>query len=239
MGYGGALIWTGLARNLKKAYPDKKIIFLFRGTPREILLNKPISDHVIYQNNDDIFLVTSKLKWFFLKRNFGADEVVTVDMDDPKCRYWGKQTREKIEFKTQKHAIERACHAYGLTDIELKPKIVLSGEEISQIDQLLRENNLEKNVRLALDVASSSFYSNGFYKVNGKEITKENLEQFYSDNSLVLEKGLSKKAMYDKAIEEARKISLQFGISFESAGEKIADQMLNIKSSLGDVQDAL
>ncbi len=36
----------------------------------------------------------------------------------------------------------------------------------------------------------------------GKEITKENLEQFYIDNSLVLEKGLSKKAMYDKAIEE-------------------------------------
>jgi len=28
MGFGGALIWTGIAYNLKKKYPEKEIIFI-------------------------------------------------------------------------------------------------------------------------------------------------------------------------------------------------------------------
>ena len=36
-------------------------------------------------------------------------------------------------------------------------------------------------MRLALDVAASSFYSEGKYKIDGKEITKEELMKIYSD----------------------------------------------------------
>jgi ADP-heptose:LPS heptosyltransferase len=185
MGYGGALIWTGLARNLKKAYPEKKLIFLYRGTPKEILLNKPISDHVIYQNNDDIFLISSKLKWFFVKKRFRTDEIITVDMDDPNCRYWGKQTRDKIEFKTKKHAIEIACEAYGLKNIELKPKIVLSKEEISQIDRLLQENNLEKDKFICIEPHANIAYTpnKSWFWDRWQELT-DKINQYIQQNNL-------------------------------------------------------
>ena len=34
----------------------------------------------------------------------------------------------------------------------------------------IKENNLEGKVKLALDVAASSFFENNSYKVDGKEI---------------------------------------------------------------------
>ena len=53
------------------------------------------------------------------------------------------------------------------------------------LSEAIKQNNLENKVRLALDVASSSFYQNGKYKVDGKEMTKEELISIY--NSLIQE----------------------------------------------------
>ena len=47
------------------------------------------------------------------------------------------------------------------------------------LGQAIKENGLEGKVRLALDVASSSFYEDGLYKVDNKEITKEELANIY------------------------------------------------------------
>src|SRR3989339_2224028 len=41
--------------------------------------------------------------------------------------------------------------------------------------EAIKRNNLQDKVRLAIDVAASSFYNNGKYKVEGKEISKEEL----------------------------------------------------------------
>ncbi|MEI8174470.1 MAG: phosphopyruvate hydratase [bacterium] len=49
----------------------------------------------------------------------------------------------------------------------------------------IKENNLEGKVRLSLDVAASSFYSNGMYKVDGKFVSKEGMLSIY--DSLVKE----------------------------------------------------
>jgi enolase len=53
------------------------------------------------------------------------------------------------------------------------------------LSKALKENNLEGKVRLALDVAASSFYLNGKYIVDGKEINKEQLMGIY--DSLIKE----------------------------------------------------
>lgn len=47
--------------------------------------------------------------------------------------------------------------------------------------QAIKENNLEGKVRLALDVAASSFYNNGEYFVDGKNISQDELSNIYKN----------------------------------------------------------
>lgn len=47
------------------------------------------------------------------------------------------------------------------------------------LTQAIKENNLEGKVHLALDVAASSFYKNGLYCVDGKDISKDELIELY------------------------------------------------------------
>ncbi len=51
--------------------------------------------------------------------------------------------------------------------------------------EAVKENNLQGKVRFSIDAASSSFFTNGMYKVDGKEIPEEELMDIY--NSLVKE----------------------------------------------------
>jgi enolase len=53
------------------------------------------------------------------------------------------------------------------------------------LSEAIKINNFEDKVRLALDVASSSFFENEMYKVDGKNISKEELGDIY--NSLIKE----------------------------------------------------
>ncbi len=65
------------------------------------------------------------------------------------------------------------------------PQISDIRKPLEYLSIAIKENNLENKVRLALDVASSSFYKDGKYKVDGKEITKDELMSIY--NSLITE----------------------------------------------------
>ncbi|MFA6300777.1 MAG: phosphopyruvate hydratase [Candidatus Paceibacterota bacterium] len=53
------------------------------------------------------------------------------------------------------------------------------------LTEAIKQNNLENKVRLALDVAASSFFSDGRYEVDGKNISKEELLSIY--DSLITE----------------------------------------------------
>src|ERR1035437_3298559 len=81
---------------------------------------------------------------------------------------------------------------------ELNNGIVDSGDEgglaprtgdirapLEYLKEALRKNNLQDKVYLALDVAASSFFENNLYKVDKKDIFKEDLLNIY--NSLVQE----------------------------------------------------
>ncbi|MFA6520507.1 MAG: enolase C-terminal domain-like protein [Candidatus Paceibacterota bacterium] len=61
------------------------------------------------------------------------------------------------------------------------PKISDIRQPIIYLHEAIKQNGLEGKVRIALDVASSSFYDKGKYKVDGKEITKDELLGIYAD----------------------------------------------------------
>ena len=59
------------------------------------------------------------------------------------------------------------------------PQISDIRKPLEFLTQAIEKNGLENKVRLALDVASSSFYENGKYKVEGTDISKEELMSIY------------------------------------------------------------
>lgn len=65
------------------------------------------------------------------------------------------------------------------------PKISDIRKPLLYLNEAIKKNNLQDKVRFALDVAASSFFENGMYKIDGKIISKEELLIIY--NSLIKE----------------------------------------------------
>ena len=65
------------------------------------------------------------------------------------------------------------------------PKITDIRKPIEFLKKAIKENNLEGKIKISLDVAASSFYKDGLYKVDDKNISKEELISIY--NSLITE----------------------------------------------------
>lgn len=65
------------------------------------------------------------------------------------------------------------------------PKISDIRKPLLYLSEAIKKNNLQAKVRLALDVAANSFYDNGVYKIDGKDLLKEELFNIY--NSLMKE----------------------------------------------------
>jgi len=59
------------------------------------------------------------------------------------------------------------------------PKITDIREPLLIMHEAIEKNNLKDRVRLALDVAASSFYNDGFYIIDNKKITKDELMHIY------------------------------------------------------------
>jgi enolase len=100
-----------------------------------------------------------------------------------------KNAREAIEIgiKIQNSLKEIILKDLGEDSLVLgdeggfAPKINDIRKPLEYLAQAIQQNNLEKKVRLALDVASSSFYKNDMYKVDEKEISKEELMSIYEE----------------------------------------------------------
>ncbi|MBU0999361.1 phosphopyruvate hydratase [Patescibacteria group bacterium] len=65
------------------------------------------------------------------------------------------------------------------------PKLNNIKKPLEFLTKAIKDNNLEGKVRLSLDVAASSFFKNDLYKVDEKNITKEELLNIF--NSLIKE----------------------------------------------------
>jgi len=94
-----------------------------------------------------------------------------------------------IGIKIQNSIKEIITEKYGEDSIVLgdeggyAPKISDIREPLVILIEAIRKNNLEGKVKLALDVASSSFYDNKTlkYKIDNREILKEELLSVYKD----------------------------------------------------------
>lgn len=86
------------------------------------------------------------------------------------------------------------------------PKISDIKQPLFYLRAAIKQNDLEGKVRLALDVASTSFYENGLYKIDGRNIGKEELLNIY--NSLVEEFNLLsiEDPFYEEDFDSFRKL---------------------------------
>ena len=151
MGYGGALIWTGLARNIKQRWPEKKVVLVHGKSLKQLLLGKPYKNKVMYHNNPDIDLVTDEISWLWQRWQHNPRQTVVIDMRRPEYLYWQRYTPERIEYKTGQHAIAVASAVHAIDDAELKPRVVLTQEEASQTDALLRQHALKPGAYLCIE----------------------------------------------------------------------------------------
>lgn len=159
MGFGGALIWTGLAYNLKRKWPAKKVIFLYDRSLRNCIFRKPHPDHIIYQNNKDIDYIFDRLAWRFKKWKFNLNDVITVDMANPAYLYYREDTAEIIFYKTGRHAIQIACDVHNIPDAELQPRIELLEKEIDSANRLLEKHSLLKNQYICIEPHSKKEFT--------------------------------------------------------------------------------
>lgn len=141
MGYGGALIWTGLARNLKKNFPNREIVFVYTPTLREFLSGTTNTDLEIYRNNPDITNVLSIYRWWWKKWSYPR-EAIAVNLSNKKIQYWIRDTPDTIFYRTDGHAIEIACRPYTTGPVELATRLILLEEEKRRAQEVLRNHNV-------------------------------------------------------------------------------------------------
>ncbi len=86
------------------------------------------------------------------------------------------------------------------------PKISDIRQPLFYLRAAIKQNDLEGKVRLALDVAATSFYENGVYKIDGKNFGKEELLDIY--NSLIKEFNLLsiEDPFYEEDFESFKKL---------------------------------
>lgn len=185
MGYGGALIWTGLARNLKRTFPDKKIIFVYHPGWKNFVLRRPHPDHSIYLNNSDIYKIYTNIGWFFARWMYKKDTHIAVDMDEKRFHYWLRDTEERLYFKQGKHYIQIACDAFHITNPELKPKLTLTEKERANVDVLEEKNELVKKQFICIEPHSkATFTPNKAWPLGRWEDLAQKITEYIAEKGL-------------------------------------------------------
>jgi ADP-heptose:LPS heptosyltransferase len=152
MGYGGALIWSGLVRNIASNYPNKGVILLYSRSWREYFVGKKNQpDHVIYKNNPHILGVYDKLEWVFKKKYFDPKKIILLDLDNMGAAYWVRQEKGRIIYKKGHHAIQIACAAYNIPCQDMRAEVFFTKEEIEKVEELSREYGLDKSLYVCVE----------------------------------------------------------------------------------------
>ena len=192
MGFGGALIWTGIARNLKSKYPDKRVIFYYRyrGSLKDYIL-KPFRtepshpEHVIYKYNEDIECVCDHLTWLLKKWFYRQGISIIVDLDNPAYFYYERDRAERIFYKTGRHAIQIGCDVHNIPNAKLQPKIKLSDREKERANRLLKSHGLFSNQYICIEPhAKKEFTPNkAWFWKNWQELVNH-INRYVRDNHI-------------------------------------------------------
>lgn len=187
MGVGGALIWTGLTRNLKKQYPDQRIYLIYRRTCKNLVLFRRHPEAFVYENNDDIedVVPNNSLKFLMLKvKNIFNKKMILVDMSDPDAHYWNKVDKFKIYHKTGKHAIQFACDSFGIKDASIKPKLALRHSEKQKVDTLIEQNFQNRDFIVIDPNCKRTFTPNKDWFWDRWQKLVDKLNKHFSENNL-------------------------------------------------------
>jgi len=128
--------------------------------------------------------------------------------------------------------------------------IAALGSVVGELDKMIKGLNrawremagspvLMKNVRASMKEFNDSIFNLGRNMKLG--LKSSDIQEFFKTMSTagLSTEGVSKRVgSFNKAIEDGFKLSRQFGVSFSDMGSMMADQMLNLRSSIEDVSDA-
>lgn len=159
MGYGGALIYSGLARNLKRRWPEKKVVFVYPWNLDELWWRRAAGDRQVWANNPDIDLVIGRGRWLFIRHKYARDKSAVINLDDPRYFYWIKDYGERVEYKSGKHAIQIACDVHNLPNCELRARLVVTREEEVRVARLLASNNLKAGQYVCVEPHTKDTFS--------------------------------------------------------------------------------
>ena len=218
MGYGGALIWTGLTRNLKEKFPAKKIIVIYSFPVKEELKGNKPPDYVIYRNNPDIFLLINRNFWKYLKYLFSKKRFLPINLDRKEAYYWDadRSSLEKMMFKTGKHSIGIACEAYGIKEAVLLPRLVLTEREKRRSQKTLKDMGLLSTKYLCVEPnVKNVFGVNKAWFEDRWQLLIDKINQYIQEKHLnlsIVQLGVTSGKKYDGVI------SLQGMTTFREAG---------------------
>lgn len=159
MGYGGALIYSGLARNLKQRWPEKKVVFVYPWNLDELWWRQAAQDRQVWTNNPDIDLVSDRWRWLFMRHKYARDKTEVINLDDPQYFYWIKDYGDRIEYKSGRHAIQIVCDVHDLPNCELQPRLVVTAQEEARVERLLASNNLRAGQYVCIEPHTKDTFS--------------------------------------------------------------------------------
>jgi ADP-heptose:LPS heptosyltransferase len=213
VGFGGALIWTGLAYNLKQKWPEKQIVFLYDRSLRDFILRRPHPDHSVYRYNKDIDCICDRITWRFKKNRFSNDDIIIVDMSNPAYFYYEKDTKERIFYKTGRHAIQIACDVHNIPNAELHPRIELSDKEITSANRLLESYGLLSNQYICIEPhAKKEFTPNKAWFWENWQRLIDFINRYIHDNNLackLVQIGLPTDKVLNGAVDLAGKTTFR------------------------------
>lgn len=187
MSYGGALIWSALARNLREHFPEREVVFVRERSPRQRLGLLPDHAEEIYRHNDDISAVLVPRQYKRMKAHFPPDRFIVVDQRDDRYHYWTGSNSRRIFYKDGLHAIEYACRAAGIAKPTLRPHLVLSDDEEAQADRILVQAGLKGKRLLCFEPSiSSSVGVNKRWAADNWRVLVQELKRVADEQSLTL-----------------------------------------------------
>ncbi|MFH0740194.1 MAG: glycosyltransferase family 9 protein [bacterium] len=94
-----------------------------------------------------------------MKNKFKQKDWIIVKMDNPELHYWEKDEKEKITYKSGKHAIEWECEYFKIKNILLKPVLRLTDKELKKVDELLIVHNLKSKDFIVIEPNSKTSFA--------------------------------------------------------------------------------
>ena len=142
MGYGGALIWTAVIKNVKNQFPNKPIIFIYSHPFKAFLKGIKNADVTIYKNNPDIHKLIPSWRWAFLKFFFSKKYYV-LNTNEGTIPFIEKDTPEKIFYKKGRNMVDYINESLNINTSTYTPAIFLTEQEVNKAQNVLSKHNIK------------------------------------------------------------------------------------------------